>query len=110
VSRRLNRWHALMSKLGMIRLLSSAQWQQDKRMAALDARRQQLNQTRQIIDVAQLLQQLDVERQVYGQQAFNAWLQKRSLTAAPPVVDRLEVSTTALCSRSHPVITDGIFI
>ena len=83
-----------------MRLISAAQWQQDKRMAALDARRRQLQQTRQFKDVVDLLQRLDIERRVYGQQAFNAWLHRRHLTAAPDVVDRLD-SSTASCSRYH---------
>jgi len=102
--------------LCVIRLLSAAQWQQDKRMAALDVRRRQLEQTRQFEDVVDLLDRLDNEARVYGRQAFNAWLRQRGLTgvtAADPVVDRL-VSFTVQCSRNHgvtspPVMTSSSF-
>jgi len=95
------------SDFHLIRLLSSAKWQQDKRLAALDTRRQRQERTRQMKDVAQLLERLDCERQTYGQQAFNAWLRKRRLTAVPAVVDRLNVSA-ATCSRDHGVNTPRV--
>ena len=86
----------------MIRLLSAAQWRQAKQMEAVDAKRRQLEQTRQLQDVVQLLERLDDECRVYGQQAFNAWLHQRRLTTGPPVVNRLDV-TTRLCGRNHSV-------
>ena len=86
---------------GAIRLLSAAQWQHDKRTAVLSARRRHLEQTRQMRDAAELLRSLDEERRVFAQQTFNSWLQRRRLAAGPPVVDRLDTSSSALCTRNH---------
>jgi len=91
----------------MIRLLSAAQWQQSKRAAASDAKRRELERTRRVADTSDLLERLDDERRVYGRRAFDDWLHRRSLTAAPAVVDRLDVST-APCRRKHRDITPTV--
>jgi len=91
------------------RLLSSAQWQHDKRIAALDARRRSLERDRHIRDVSDMLERLDSERRVYGQHAFNAWLRKRRLTAVPAVVDRLGVAASS-CGRDHRVNASRVWV
>ena len=73
-------------------MLSAAQWHQKKRVEAIEARRRQSEHSRLQEDVSELLERLDHEGRVYGQQAFNDWLRRRSLTAPPAVVDRLDVS------------------
>jgi len=87
----------------MIRLLTAAQWQQDKRTAALEARRHRLDRTRQIKDATELLCRLNSDGRYYGQQAFNEWLYKRRLTAGPTVLDRFDFQPGhyASCSRDH---------
>lgn len=54
------------------------------------------------MDAADLLRRVNDHRHVYEQRAVDEWLQQKRLTAAPPVVDRLNVPAET-CSRTQAV-------